>query len=83
MNRKIDITYKLNDNLTLLTIDLIDESNNNITRYVREYDLIQYDEPMILYNQMLDDFNAEYDDELADTINRIVDKIGKESDKNE
>jgi hypothetical protein len=83
MNRKINMTYKLNEDLTLLTIDLIDESNNNITRYVREYNLIQYDEPMILYNQMLDDFNAEYDNELADTINRIVYKLEKESDKNE
>lgn len=83
MSRIIDITYKLNDDKTMLTIDLIDESNNNITRYLKEYDLTKIDEPMILYNQMLDDFGAEYDDELADTLDRIVNKIEKVGGNND
>ena len=83
MNRTIDITYKLNDDKTMLTIDLIDESNNNITRYLKEYDLIKIDEPTILYNQMLDDFGAEYDDELASTLDRIVNKIEKVGGNND
>jgi len=83
MNRIIDITYKLNEDKTLLTIDLIDESDNNITRYLKEYNLIEIDEPMILYNQMLDDFGAEYDDELAGTLDRIVNKIEKVGGNND
>lgn len=75
MNRKIEINYKLNEEKTLLTIDLIDESKNNITRYLKEYNLIKIDDAMTLYNQMLDDFNAEFDDELADSIDKIVNKI--------
>lgn len=83
MNRIIDITYKLNDDKTLLTIDITDESDNNITRYLKEYDLIKIDEPMLLYNQMLDDFGAEYDDEFASTLDKIVNKIEKEGANND
>ena len=83
MSRIIDITYKLNDDKTMLTIDLIDESNNNVTRYLKEYDLTKIYEPMILYNQMLDDFGAEYDDELASTLDRIVNKIEKVGGNND
>lgn len=78
MNRRIDMTYELNDDKTLVTINLVDESNNNVTKHIKEYDLMKIDEIGILYNQMLDDFGAEYDDELADTIDRIVNKIEKE-----
>lgn len=78
MNRRIDMTYELNDDKTLVTINLVDESNNNVTKHIKEYDLIKIDEIGMLYNQMLDDFGAEYDDELADTIDRIVNKIEKE-----
>lgn len=83
MNRRIDMTYELNDDKTLVTITLVDESNNNVTKHIKEYDLMKIDEIGMLYNQMLDDFGAEYDDELADTIDRIVNKIEKEGADNE
>ena len=83
MNRTIDITYKLNYDGTILTIDLIDESNNNITRYLKDYNLVKIDEPTILYNQMLEDFGAEYDDELSSTLDRIVNKIEKVGGNND
>lgn len=83
MTRIIDITYKLNDDKTLLTIDITDESDNNITRYLKEYNLIEIDEPMLLYNQMLEDFGAEYDDDLASTLDKIVNKIEKEGANND
>lgn len=83
MNRRIDMTYELNDDKTLVTIILVDESNNNVTTHIKEYDLTKIDEIGMLYNQMLDDFGAEYDDDLADTIDRIVNKIEKEGADNE
>lgn len=83
MNRRIDMNYELNDDKTVVTIILVDESNNNVTKHIKEYDLMKIDEIGMLYNQMLDDFGAEYDDDLADTIDRIVNKIEKEGADNE
>lgn len=83
MNRRIDMTYELNDDKTVVTITLVDENNYNVTKHIKEYDLMKIDETGMLYNQMLDDFGAEYDDELADTIDRIVNKIEKEGADNE
>lgn len=83
MNRIIDMTYTLSQDNTLLTIKLIDESDVNITKHIKEYNLIKTDDISLLYNQMLDDFGAEYDYDLADTIDRIVNKIAKEGANNE
>lgn len=81
MNRRIEMTYDYNND-NLITIYLTDESENNITKQVKEYSIDIYNKKPTLeenqvnfYNQMLNDFDAEYDDDLADIIDKIVKKI--------
>lgn len=75
MYRNIEINYKLNDKKDMLTINYTEEVKTGYKSIIREYDLIEYDESSLLYNQILDDLSAEYDDILADLIDKIVIKI--------
>ena len=79
MYRNIEINYKLNDKKDVLTINYIEELKTGYKSIIREYDLIEYDESSLLYNQMLDDLNAEYDDILAKLIDKTVNKIMMEN----
>lgn len=80
MERNMYVNYKLNDDKSLLTVTLMEEGKNWIRKIVKEYDLIKIDEFTMLYNQMLDDFNAEYDDELAEMLDELTRKLEKESE---
>ena len=77
MYRKIELNYKLNEDKTLLTINYLEENATGFTNIIKEYNLIKVDEPTDLYNIILDDLDAEYDDELAELINKLLEKITK------
>lgn len=77
MYRKIELNYKLNEDKTLLTINYLEENATGFTNIIKEYNLIKVDESTDLYNIILDDLDAEYDDELAELINKLLEKIMK------
>lgn len=79
MYRNIEITYKLNDKKGLLTINYLEENKESFKNIIKEYDLTKYDEQGLLYNQMLDDLDAEYDDELANLLDKLTTKILEEN----
>lgn len=78
MYRNIETSYELNEKKDLLTISFLEENYKGFKNIIKEYDLSQFDNQMLLYNQMLDDFDAEYDDILADLLDKTTTKILKE-----
>lgn len=79
MKRNIILNYKLNEAKTVLTIELEEETKKAIIKKVIEFDLIQLDEESILYNKALDEFDAEYDDELAPMLDKLIHKATNEN----
>lgn len=75
MYRNIELNYKLNDKKTILTINYLEENKTGYKNIIKDYDLIKIDETSLLYNQILDDLSAEYDDILAELIDKTVNKI--------
>ena len=73
MIRKIDLEVR-HYGLSVLII-LTDKSNDNISRILKEYNLNDYKTNVDLYNTMLDDFDAEYDDDLSDMIEEIAKQL--------
>lgn len=80
MYRNIELNYNLNDDKSILVIEMKEETSNSCHAIVKEYDLVKYDEESLLYNQALEDFEAEDDDILADLLNKLIDKILKENE---
>lgn len=80
MYRNIELNYKLNEAKTVLTIEMLEETTNSFKSITREYDLIQLDEQSLVYNKALDDFNAEFDDTLANLLDRLIEKAIKENE---
>ncbi len=80
MYRNIELNYKLNEEKTILTIEMIEETTNSFRSITREFDLIQLDEESLIYNKALDDFEAEYDDLLADLLDKLIHKAIKENE---
>lgn len=77
--RNINLNYKLSDDKTLLTVNYTEENKTGYKNIIKEYDLINIDDAMTLYNTILDDFDAEYDDDLARLIDKLVNKIMKDN----
>lgn len=77
MNRKIELNYKLNKDKTKLIINFIEEKQTGFTSIIKEYGLFKIDESVELYNVILEDLNAEYDNELATLIDKLINKITK------
>lgn len=81
MYRKIKGFYEIEDknvvkgkDFVLITITEINK--NSIESTTIEYDLSKFDSLVVsFHNQVLDDFDAEYDDELANVIDYIVNEI--------
>lgn len=81
MYRKIKGFYEIEDknvvkgkDFVLITITEINK--NSIESTTIEYDLSKFDSLVVsFHNQVLDDFDAEYDDELANVIEYIVNEI--------
>lgn len=80
MYRNIELNYKLNEEKTILTIEMLEETTNSFKSITREYDLIQLDEQSLVYNKALDDFDAEFDDTLAGLLDRLIEKAIKENE---
>ena len=83
MNRNIDLSYELNVDSRVATIILNETYYRGIKRHIKEYTLSEYKNSADLYNQMLDDYNAEFDEELASMIDDISVRIWKEVFGNE
>ena len=79
--RNIDLSYKLSDDKTLLTVNYTEENKKGYKNIIKEYDLINIDDTITLYNTMLDDFDAEYDDDLARLIDKLVNKIMRDNEE--
>lgn len=81
MYRKIKGFYEIEDknvvkgkDFVLITITEINKNSIESTKI--EYDLSKFDSLVVsFHNQVLDDFDAEYDDELANVIDYIVNEI--------
>lgn len=80
MYRKIELNYSLNDDKSILTIEMQEETTNSCQGLVKEYNLLEFDDNTILYNQTLDDFDAEYDELLANLLEKLIDKVLKENE---
>ena len=83
MNRNIKVLYELNNGNDSVSFYITDESTRAITRYVKVYVLADFEGQVELYNKLLDDCNAEYDDELADVLEMITNQLYKEGAFNE
>lgn len=79
--RNINLNYKLSDDKTLLTVNYTEENKTGYKNIIKEYDLINIDNAPTLYNTILDDFDAEYDDDLAKLIDKLVNKIMKDNEE--
>ena len=77
LNRKIEMNYNFNENDKLLTIFMTDTSENSVIKHAIEYDIDDFrnENRVNLYNRILVDLDAEYDDELANVIELITEKI--------
>jgi len=77
--RNINIFYYLigNENVTF---NLNVETTADYTSKTITYDIKDYDE-VELYNKMLDDFDAEFDDEIANGLNVLTRQVYKELKK--
>lgn len=79
--RNINLNYKLSDDKTLLTVNYTEENKTGYKNIIKEYDIINIDDTITLYNTILDDFDAEYDDELAKLIDKLVNKIMRDNEE--
>lgn len=83
MNRNIKVLYKLNNEKDSVSFHITDESTRAITRYVKVYSLANFKGVWDIYNKLLDDCNAEYDNELAEVLEMITNQLEKEGVFNE
>lgn len=81
MYRNIELNYEINEDKTVLTINYLEENKTGYKNIVKEYDIIKIDDSVTLYNTILDDLDAEFDDELAELIDKLVNKIMVENEE--
>ena len=81
MYRNIELNYKINEDKTVLTINYLEENKTGYKNIIKEYDIIKIDDSVTLYNTILDDLDAEFDDELAELIDKLVNKIMVENEE--
>lgn len=81
MYRNIELNYEINEDKTVLTINYLEENKTGYKNIIKEYDIIKIDDSVTLYNTILDDLDAEYDDELAELIDKLVNKIIRENEE--
>ena len=82
-NEKDKVLYKLNNEKDIVSFYITDESTRAITRYVKVYSLADFKGVWDVYNKLLDDCNAEYDNELAEVLEMITNQLEKEGVFNE
>lgn len=75
--RKVIVDYYRDDD-TEFVIKIEEESEGIFLIDERRYDLKDYDTQSDLYNKTLDDFDKEFDDEIANALDKITKQIFKE-----
>lgn len=70
------ITFNLSGDKKELYLIYINYEENSVSSVEKDYDLKKFDY-MSLYNTILDDLNAEFDDILAEMIDYIASKVMK------
>lgn len=85
MKKVMIFDYKNVTNTLSVGCMIIDKNNTSyITNIIREYDLNNYKElEPYLYNKILDDFDAEYDDVLSQLISKNIEYIINNKQKKE
>lgn len=78
--RKIEITCDFNHDGTIVTFTLREIEDEYYSSKEQYYDLNKYKTSTDLYNKLLDDFDAEYDDEVAHGFNRLCMQIYDEKE---
>lgn len=78
--RKITITYDFNYDKTTITFTLKEITDEYYSSLERQYDFKEYLNSTLLYNKLLDDFDAEYDDEIAYGLSELVNQIFNEKE---
>jgi len=75
--RKVIVDYYRDDD-TEFVIKIEEESEGIFLIDERRYDLKKYQTQSDLYNKTLDDFDKEFDDEIANALDKITKQIFKE-----
>lgn len=70
------ITFNLSGDKKELYLTYINYEENSVSSVEKDYDLKKFDY-VSLYNTILDDLNAEFDDMLAEMIEYTVSKVMK------
>ena len=78
--RKIDILCNFDCEGNRIYITLREEAYEYYGSHERTYNLKDYNGSTELYNKLLDDFDAEYDDEVAHGFNRLCMQIYDEKE---
>lgn len=82
-NIEYKLEYNLNDDLTELNVILTSLTVHHLYKKLICYDLILYDERATLYNKILEDFGAEYNNVLAQLFDDMLEQMIKEGEYNE
>lgn len=77
--RKIDMFYCF-EGESEVEFTLIEENFAHCQCYSFSYKVKDYNDWINLYNKLLDDFDAEYDDKVADVIETLVKQFWKEKE---
>ena len=82
MIRKITSGFKFIDN-DRIEVRIVDSWGEEVNTTICQYVLSSFDDirDIYFYNQLVDDFNAEFDDDLATTIMKMVETIIREYEK--
>ena len=78
--RKITVICDFNDTSDIVTFTLREEMKEYYESQEQDYDLTEYKTSIELYNKLLDDFDAEYDDEVANGFDRLCMQIFDEKE---
>lgn len=73
INKEYTINYMIKEDI--LQITLFEKKGNKIICKVASYNLCEIDNKVTFYNRLLDDFNCEYNNELSNMFDMLVEDI--------
>jgi hypothetical protein len=83
MIRKITSDFKFIDK-DRIEVKIVDSWGEEVNTTISQYDLSSFNDIRVyFYNQLIDDFDAEFDDDLATTIDKIIEIIIREYEMEE
>lgn len=82
--RKITSDFKFIDN-DRIEVKIVDSWGEEVNTTICQYVLSSFNDirDVCFYNQLIDDFDAEFDDDLATTIDKIIEIIIREYEMEE